>query len=109
MIELLIFLSVQLIINFIIRLVANKRVSYVFISLAKLIFGILIIVYPIWSWRIYDFFYPPDPNGIHCGNMQVGAIMFQWIVGIPIVILLQWVLNKYLHKSNKLLSTYEKK
>lgn len=104
MIELLIFLSIQLIINFIIWLVANKRVSYIFISLAKLIFGTLIIVYPIWIWQIYEFFYPPDPNGINCGNIQLGIMMFQWVVGIPIVILLQWILNKYLHRSSELIT-----
>ena len=102
MIELPIFLLVQLILNFIVRFVANNKVTYVFTSLATLIFGVLIIVYPMWSWRIYDFFYPPDPDDkVRCGMMQMGAAMFQWVVGIPIVIILRWVLNKYLHKNGR--------
>lgn len=102
MIELLIFLLVQFILNLVIHFVANNRVTYVFTSLAALTFGVLILVYPLWSWRIYDFFYPPDPSDIgRCGMMQMGAAMFQWIVGTPIVLILQWMLNKYLHKSGK--------
>jgi len=101
MIELAIFLLVQLILNLIVRIVANSRVTYIFTSLATLIFGILIIVYPMWSWRIYDFIYPPDPNRSGCGMMQMAAAMFQWIAGVPTVLILQWVLNKYLHKKSK--------
>jgi hypothetical protein len=100
MIELSIFIAMQLVLNFIIHVIANNKVAFLFTNLAILIFGILITVYPMWSWRIYDFFYPSDANdNFRCGNMLMGAAMFQWIVGTPLVIILQWFLNKYLRKS----------
>jgi len=101
MIELLIFFSLQFILNLIIYMIRNQRISYVFTSLAMLFFGVLILVYPFWSWRIYDFIYPPDPTlEFRCGNMQMGAAIFQWLFGIPLVIALQWTLNKVMHKSS---------
>ena len=107
MIETLTFIAGVFLINIVIRFLNKDKVTYIFSSLAPLTFGVLMLIYPFWSFKVYDFFYPPDPSEeFKCGNAYLGAMMFQWVIGIPVVYLVQRVLNKYLHKINLLVEKF---
>ena len=101
MLATLLFIIGQAIINILIHLFPlGERNKYFFASLAPLIFGVLMLIYSIWSINVYDFFYPPDPNlEFRCGNQYLGVIMFGWIIGTPIVYFLQRLLNSLLFKN----------
>ncbi|MBL0019054.1 MAG: hypothetical protein IPP17_22185 [Bacteroidetes bacterium] len=107
MLELLLFLLAQFLINGLIRWIGHARLSYVFGSLAVLLFGILILIYPTLSWQIQDLLFPPAP-GAACANLQVGGAIFQWALGIPLVIFLQKLLNDRMFHLDKLLERFEK-
>lgn len=67
-----------------------------------------ILFYSFWSCHIYKLFYPSNTNlDFKCGNSLIGTMMFQWIIGIPLVYIFQKILNKYLHKINLLAKKIE--
>ncbi len=106
MLEILIFVIGQLLINLIIRLLNKGKVTYIFCSISTILFAWLMLIYPNWSWRIDNFFYPPEPNQIRCGNVWLGVAMFQWFVGMPLVVVLQSIFNKRIHRMNLLKEKY---
>jgi hypothetical protein len=106
MLETLIFIIAQILINLIVRIINNSRLTYVFASIAILTFGVLMLVYSTWSFNIYDFLYPPIP-GPRCGMFQLSSMLFQWFIGIPIVIITQFIFNKYIHKIKNLVTKFE--
>jgi hypothetical protein len=108
MLEIFVFLLFQIIFNIIIRVIHIDRLTCVFVSLSLLVFGILILTYPSWSYRIYNFFYPSTPVS-KCGNAQIGAIFFQLFIGTPLVILFQLLFNRHFHKIESIASEFENK
>ena len=107
MLETIVFISTQTLLNIIVRLVHKVRLTYIFASVATLTFGVLMLIYTTWSYHVYDFFYPPKP-GPRCGNPLFATMLFQWIIGTPIVVLIQVLFNKYLHKIKSLTDKFEK-
>lgn len=100
MIETVAFLLGQIFINIFIRFFKSERLNYIFTNLSYLIFIILILLYPYWSYKISDLIYQPDPSlTFRCGNAQLGSVMFQYIIGGPAMLLTQYLLNKYFHKN----------
>jgi hypothetical protein len=84
----------------------HARVTYVFGSLAVLFFGLLILIYPVWSWQIQDLLFPP-PHGAQCANIQIGGALFQWALGIPLVIFVQKLLNDRMFHLEALVRRFE--
>jgi len=102
MIETVLFLLGQILINIFIRGFKSDRLTYIFINFSYLIFCFLLLLYPYWSYKIIDVIYPPDPSlSFRCGNAQLGSVMFQYVIGGPVVIVTQHLLNKYFHKNSK--------
>jgi len=99
MIETLIFLIIQLTINLLVKGFNHARATYIFTSLSYLIFIIGLMLYPYFSWRLTDSMSPTDPTKEwRCGNAQIGVVMFQYFIGGPLVIWLQYLFNKVVHK-----------
>lgn len=101
MIETLVFLIVQLIINMLFRfLPIRERTKYIFACFAPLTFSVLMLIYPMWSINVWDFFYPPNPHvEFRCGNEYLGAMSFEWLIGTPLIYFGQRLLNRLLFKN----------
>lgn len=97
MIELAAFLLFQSVINLLVKRFLYSKAQYVFASLAYIIFGLLVLAYPFISITFYyDAFY--EEGDIKCGNADLGIIVFFWIIGIPLVFLIQFLFNKFLFR-----------
>ncbi|MBK7212397.1 MAG: hypothetical protein IPH88_03660 [Bacteroidales bacterium] len=108
MLETIVFLSIQILLNLLVRIIRHDRLSYVFASLAGLIFSVLMLSYPFWSLNIYYLFYPEKLNP-SCGMLSLASMLFQWIIGLPLVILLQFLFNRFIHRISVLKLKYEVK
>jgi hypothetical protein len=94
MIELAFFLLVQTVINLLVKRLINTHWQYFFRSLSILFFGVLILIYPFF---LVNFYFSIRKSGaIRCGNADIGLVGFLWIIGVPLVVLSQYLLNKYL-------------
>lgn len=100
MIETLFFLLIQLILNLSVKGFGNTRLTYIFTSLAYIFFILGLMLYPYVSGRISDLIYPSDSSeDWRCGNAQLGAVMFQYVMGGLLVVILQRFYNSRLHKT----------
>ncbi len=107
MIETLIFLIGQALINFLIKWIERPRITYLFSAFSITAFVVLLMFYARWSWRIEDVINPPLHTDFRCGNVYIGPFLFQWVIGIPLVILVQLFFNRRVHKLKMLIERYE--
>ncbi len=107
MIETLVFILGQILINTMIRKINIPKVSYIFSAFSVTFFTILMMLYPIVSWRITFALDPPYSSFI-CGSAYLGPVLFQWVFGIPIVIIVQIYFNRRVHHLSMLIDRYEK-
>jgi len=99
MIELVVFLLVQIIINLLVKRFFNAHFKFLFLALSVFLFAILILVYPFF---VVNFYFSTYKEGeTRCGNAYIGLVGFLWIIGTPLVILSQYLFNKYLFKLSK--------
>jgi hypothetical protein len=99
MIELAVFLLFQIIINLLVKRFFNGYRQYVFRSLAILAFSLLMLAYPFMLISFYfNNFYSEGKT--RCGNAYIGMVAFLWVIGTPLVLLFQYLLNRFLFKSN---------
>lgn len=99
MIELAVFLLLQTVINLLVTRFFNDRWSYIYSSLSIILFGVLNLIYPLF---VMNFHFSTYREGeIRCGNAYIGLVAFLWVIGTPLVILCQYLFNKYLFKLSK--------
>jgi len=104
-----VFLLVQLVVNILVHKAKNERFAYIFVSLAPIIFTLLMMLFPIIFIWIIDLLQSSKsfPNE-GCGNVFFGVLLFLWIIGCPLAYLLQVLLNRNMHDLRALLIKYEK-
>lgn len=107
MIETLVFILGQILINFLIKKINIPKVSYLFSAFSVTFFTILMMLYPNVSWLITFALDPPNSSFI-CYNAYLGPVLFQWVFGIPIVIIIQIFFNRRVHHLPLLIERYEK-
>lgn len=107
MIETLVFILGQILINTLIRKINISRLSYLFSAFSVTFFIILMMLYPYVSWIITFVLDPPNSSFI-CGNAYLGPVLFQWVFGIPLVIIVQIYFNRRVHHLPMLIDRYEK-
>ncbi|AXG74195.1 hypothetical protein DVK85_08065 [Flavobacterium arcticum] len=95
MFDLVAFLLLQFSINLLIKTFSNNYWKQLFRNLSYLFFVILMAVYPfIAAQRMNE----SGNEGINCGGYQFSIFTFLWVTGIPAVLLLQFLLNKFILK-----------
>jgi hypothetical protein len=107
MIELLVFILIQIILNVLIKKIDIPRISYLFSAFSVTLFTILMMLYPYVSWHITFALDPPNSSFI-CGNAYLGPVLFQWVFGIPLVIIVQIFFNRRVHHLPLLIDRYER-
>jgi len=96
MTELAVFLAFQILINLLVKFFLSINQQSVFRGAAYL-FVLLILAYPYMVINFYyDNFY--DEGDIKCGNVYIGLVLFLWIIGTPLVFLIQLLFNKFLFR-----------
>jgi len=80
MIETVVFLLGQIMVNFLIRWIDNTRLTIIFANLSFLLFGILLFLFPYFSYWMIDLYNPPDPSAFRCGNAQIGPVFFNMLL-----------------------------
>lgn len=98
MIELIIFIIIQVIVTISVFKIVTERSKYIFYNLSPLVFALLMIVFPVFEILISNLFRSSD--SIKCGNASLGMMMFYWIIGTPIVYFLQKYLTRIYYKGN---------
>lgn len=97
MTELVIFVIFQAIVNLLAWRFLNARVHHIFYSLAYVIFSLLMFIYPFVAVNFYfNNFYEEDE--IRCGNVFIGFMGFIWIVGLPVVLIIQFLFHWFLFR-----------
>jgi cytochrome bd-type quinol oxidase subunit 2 len=97
MTELAIFLLFQVVVNLLAWRFINGRVQLIFYSLAYVIFGLLMFIYPIGLINFhYNNLY--EDSDIRCGNAYIGLMFFMWLIGLPVVLIVQFLFYRFLFR-----------
>jgi hypothetical protein len=97
MLQLFIFIGLQIIINIIANLVLIDVNKKNIMSFAPLFFVLFLIIYSFFSWKILDYTLTPQDvalNPCGTGTLYVYGFLFQWLPGLPIVYFMQKRINK---------------
>ena len=89
------YILVPLIVTLLFRQLKSSWKSLTFVLTAFVIF-----FYPFGLFWLDDYLNPPPP-GPRCGNPQMGFLIGNVIILLPIALLLQFVFNKFLLTSRK--------
>ncbi len=92
--ELVVFIIIQVGVSLLVKYFASLHWKRILRILFVPLFIVLMMVYPIW---IIDVFYVQD-EPVKCGMPILAVILFFWIVGIPVTIITQLLLNKKILK-----------
>jgi len=91
------FLVLQFLINISINLLNSKILNKIIVGLGDIFFAITMFLFPMTP--LFFYFHPGFLSGNSgCGTSLIGPTFSQWIIGIPLVILLQRFLNKKIFK-----------
>lgn len=88
------FLSVQLIVFLFIKILNIPTLNKIIVGIGDLIFIIALFFYPITN--TFHYIHLGVVEGPRCGAPMIGPIFFQWLMGIPLVIIVHRLSNKYL-------------
>ena len=94
MLLLVIFLVIQMLASLLVKYLASLHWKSIFRVLFIPLFIVLMAMYPIW---VVDLFYIPE-EPMKCGLPIMAMMFFFWVIGIPVVIITQLLLNKYILK-----------
>ena len=95
MFDLVAFLLLQLSINLLVKTFSGIYWEQRFRSWSYAFFVILMMVYPFVAMQRLD---SGGEGGIKCGMYQFSIFTFLWVTGIPTVLVLQFLLNKFILK-----------
>jgi len=102
MLELAVFLIIQLVINLVLKNYVGKSAKVYLLSLV--IAGYLAVLYPVAVMQFIAYMYMD--TGIKCWTPFIGLFLFLWIIGLPLALLLQFIYIRYLFKYRE--KTFEK-
>jgi hypothetical protein len=93
--------GLQITANFAVRLARSEKLSYTFICLSQLTFSLAMMAFPLWA----PLFMRDQQDG--CLLLPSVLFLLIWLPGIVVVSAAQYLLNKFLHGSARLVKQFE--
>lgn len=94
MLLLVVFIVIQILTSLLVKYFASLHWKRIFRILFIPLFIVLMAIYPIWT---VDVFFVREES-VRCGLPIMAMMFFFWIIGVPVALITQLLLNKYILK-----------